>query len=397
MPPYKHKVAIIGCGRMGQKYAYAYSNYPDTKIVAIAESNEERRKIVGEKFGVQKLYPNAHELLEEVIPDIAAIITPTKFYKEAVIACAQAGVKAISIDKPIAAKLSDADEMVELCKSKGIIFAGGNLAKAGVEIQEISKRINEGIYGELKGASIHSFGNGEISGGGCQQILVLELLANSEIEEVICWGTNLEINKKTVVPQHKYEIMLANGFNPTELISVNQANDFTYSTLNQQSDNQIMINGHFKMRNGLQTSVFGTKTPNTGVDVWSENSMISWNWGSTEIYHDFDKKGNRVKVNGNYVPYKWNQFGNLAGSTRSLIKALETGSTPWVTGSDLRHALEVAIASKLSAKSHSTPIKLPLKNRSVTLYPSPYRWYGGDNSGLPQSSEDAKRDLFPKR
>ena len=76
--------------------------------------------------------------------------------------------------------------MVELCKSKRIIFAGGNLAKAGSEIQEVSKRINEGIYGELKGTSIQSFGNGEISGGGCQQILVLELLANSEIEEVIC-------------------------------------------------------------------------------------------------------------------------------------------------------------------------------------------------------------------
>ena len=39
----KHRVAIIGCGRLGQYYAEAYSTYPDTEIVAIAEYNEERR------------------------------------------------------------------------------------------------------------------------------------------------------------------------------------------------------------------------------------------------------------------------------------------------------------------------------------------------------------------
>ena len=394
MPSSPHKVAIIGCGRMGQKYAYAYSAYPDTEIVAIAEYNEKRREIVGEKFGVKKLFPNVNKLLENIVPDVAAIITPTKFYKDAVIACAKAGVKAISTDKPIAAKLSDADQMVEICESKGIILAGGNLAKAGNQIQEVSKRIKDGIYGELKGASIHSFGNGEISGGGCQQILVLELLTDSEIEQVTCWGTNLDIRKKTVIPDTKYEIMVAKGFNPGDLLSRKEADEITNSTLNQKHDSQIMINGSFRMRSGIQTNVFGTKTPNTGVDVWSENSMISWNWGSTQIYQGFDINGNRLHINENFAPYKWNQFNNLAGSTRSLIKALKTGSTPWVTGRNLRQALEVAIASKLSARSGSTPIKLPLTDRSLSLYPSPYRWSGGDNTGLPQSVKDAKRDLF---
>ena len=35
----KHAVAIIGCGRLGQHYATAYSTYPDTEVVAIAERN----------------------------------------------------------------------------------------------------------------------------------------------------------------------------------------------------------------------------------------------------------------------------------------------------------------------------------------------------------------------
>ena len=105
----KHKVAIIGCGRLGQHYATAYSTYPDTEIVAIAEFNEDRRKAVGERFGVKSLYPDAESMLKDIVPDIAAVVTPTKWMKESVIACAKAGVKGVSTDKPIAAKLSDAD------------------------------------------------------------------------------------------------------------------------------------------------------------------------------------------------------------------------------------------------------------------------------------------------
>ena len=43
MSEIKYRVAIVGCGFMGQHYARAYSTYPDTEIVAIAEYNPERR------------------------------------------------------------------------------------------------------------------------------------------------------------------------------------------------------------------------------------------------------------------------------------------------------------------------------------------------------------------
>ena len=61
----RYRVAIIGCGRMGQQYAEAYQAYPDTEIVALAEYNPERRRIVGERFGVRALYPDAAALLRE--------------------------------------------------------------------------------------------------------------------------------------------------------------------------------------------------------------------------------------------------------------------------------------------------------------------------------------------
>ena len=52
-------VAVIGCGRLGQQYAEIYRALPQTDLVAIAEWNPERRKVVGERFGVKALYKDA--------------------------------------------------------------------------------------------------------------------------------------------------------------------------------------------------------------------------------------------------------------------------------------------------------------------------------------------------
>ena len=52
-------------------------------------------------------------------------------------------------------------------------------------------------------------------------------------------------------------------------------------------------------------------------------------------------------------------------------------------------ALEIAIACKLSATQGNKPVQLPLEDRSLALYPSPYRLLGGDSTGNPQTVKDA--------
>ena len=348
----KYRVAIIGCGRMGQNYAQAYTTYPDTEIVAIADANAQRREALGTRFGVAALYPEVETLLQDIVPDIAVVVTPTKYMKATVIACAEAGVKGISTEKPIAARLQDADAMVERCAERGVVFAGGNLQRAMNEVQEAASRLHNGEFGEIQGASVHGFG-GEISGGGCQHISVLRLFTNAEVDEVVAWGTPAE-------------------------------------TLRAKTDEGLIIHGHFHLTNGLECSVFGTPTPYRGVEVWTEDSLIRWDWNPPEIFKGYDRHGNRVRLEPNYRPYPWSEFSYLTGSIRSFLAAVDGNGSPWITGADLRQALEVAIAVKLSASRNSTPIKLPLQDRTHVLYPRPYRWLGGDATGSPQSIEEAK-------
>ena len=336
----KHRVAIIGCGRMGQVYADAYSTYPDTEIVAIAEYDADRRKAVGERYGVSALYPDAEALFTDVVPDVAAVILPVKYIKDAVIAAAEAGVKGVSSDKPLAAVLSDADEMVSACESRGVVFGGGNLQRAMNEVQEAAGWIREGRFGEITGASVHGWG-GQVSGGGCQHVSVMRLFTGAEVEEVTAWGSPVE-------------------------------------ALQSGSDTVLTLTGHFRLTNGIECPAFGTPTPYRGVDVSSEDALIRWDWGPPEIYQGFDSRGRRVRLDTSYAPYEWDQFEYLTGSIRSFLAAVDTGSELWISGHDLRQALEVAIATRESALRGSAPVKLPLEDRSLAIYPSAYRWWGGD-------------------
>ena len=357
----KLTVGIIGCGRMGQYFAEVYRALPDTKLIAIAEWNDERRKVVGERFGVRALYKDVNAMLREVVPDLAAVITPTKFMKEAVISCAEAGVKGVSTDKPIAARLSDADAMVEACQRRNVVFAGGNLQRAMWEVQQTADRLRSGVYGQLKGAVVHRFG-GEISGGGCQHLSVLRLFTGAEVEEVMAWGQPAE-------------------------------------TLQQETDDGLEINGVFRMSTGIECLVFGRETPYRGVDVWTDQALVRWDWAAPEIHQATGRRQARTKVDPNYPPFAWRYIldrpilrptnNYLVSSIRSFVDAVATRSDLFISGHDLRQALEIAIASKLSAKLANLPVQLPLEDRSLALYPRPYRWLGGDATGRSQSADEA--------
>ena len=187
-PKKKLRVAIIGCDRLGQHYTEIFRALPHTELVAIAEWNPQRRKVVGERFNVKALFRDADQLLGKIVPDIVAIVTPSKYMKDAVIACAEAGVKGVQTDRPFAARLSDADEMIDTCKKHRAVLAGGALERANWEVEQAERKLASGELGKRMGAAVHAY-RGEICSGGTAQMLVLQHFAQAEVDEVIAWGS----------------------------------------------------------------------------------------------------------------------------------------------------------------------------------------------------------------
>ena len=208
---------------------------------------------------MKALFRDADALLKEVVPDLAAIITPTKYMTPGVVACAEAGVKGVQTDRPFAAKLSDADRMIETCKRRGTVLAGGALERANWEVEEAGRRLASGELGTRQGAAVHSY-RGEILAGGSARILVLEHFAQARVEELITWGS------------------------PPEALD------------DAATDYGLNINGRFRLTSGLECQVFGSKeeAPHRGVEVWTEDALVRWDRHGeplTQIFQGFDGQG----------------------------------------------------------------------------------------------------------
>lgn len=336
--------AVVGCGWMGVDYVEWLAGRSDADLVGIVDSNPERLKAISERFEVGQTYPDVQSMLASTVPDVVAIVTPTAYFKEVVLACAEAGVKGIMVEKPIGGLLSDVDEMIEACESRGIVFGGGRVQRAIKEMQQVARSIRDGEYGAIIGASVHNWGGGvQISGGGNQHVSVLRLLTGAEITEVVAWAKPQEV-------------------------------------LESDTDVGLTVNGQFTLSSGIQCPVFGMATPlgalDGGVQVWSDNALISADsFALPEVFVGFDESGARVRIDTPWEP-KENQAAALDGSIGSFLAAVNIGSELWVSARDLRAALEVAIAAKRSALLGSVPVKLPLEDRSLSLYPARGRWLG---------------------
>ena len=143
------------------------------------------------------------------------------------------------------------------------------------------------------------------------------------------------------------------------------------------------------LSNGLVCPVFGQQTPSRGVDVWTDDALVRWDWGPPEIFQGRDTQGARTKTDRPYTPLEYPRFSYMGTSVLSFLDVLENGGELYISGHDLRQSLEVAIAAKYSALWGNVPLDLPLADRSLALYPRAYRWLGGDHSGLPQTYTEA--------
>ena len=114
-----------------------------------------------------------------------------------------------------------------------------------------------------------------------------------------------------------------------------------------------------------------------------------------------DRNGALKEIDPKYPAFPWSEvlqkeplgetYDYLVSSIQSYIKAVDVKNEAelFVSGHDLRQALEIVIACKQSAVLGNQPIKLPLMDRPLTLLPSSYRWLGGNQTGNVQSVEEA--------
>ena len=114
------KVVQIGAGGWGMHHVHTYTRIENMELAAICDLNEERLSAAVNQYGMRG-YTDYQEMLTKEKPDIVHAITPPNIPRHIwVEPVADAGAKALVIDKPLALKPLEADQLEQAQKETGL-------------------------------------------------------------------------------------------------------------------------------------------------------------------------------------------------------------------------------------------------------------------------------------
>lgn len=148
--------AVIGVGNMGKHHARNYAELSGVNLVAIADLDPKLGESLAKQFNC-KYYEDYKDLLKNEKIDLATIAVPTKLHKKVALDCIDRGIN-ILMEKPIAATVSEAKEVIAKAKAKGIKFTVGHIERFNPAVLKLKNMIDKGKLGKITSIVIRRMG-----------------------------------------------------------------------------------------------------------------------------------------------------------------------------------------------------------------------------------------------
>ena len=325
-------VALIGCGFIGEVHARSWSKVKGAKLVAAVDIIEGRAKKLAEDYNIPHRLTDYTKVLDMKEVDIVDVCTPTYTHREIAVAAAKSG-KHVLVEKPIALRLRDADEMIQAAKSAGVKFMVAHVLRFWPEYVEAKRIVDSGALGEPRIARAHRqspfpewapWHKDRRLGGGVfvdMSIHDVDFLrwALGEVEEVFARGGTLKTPDST-------------------------SHDYTHAILKFKSGTVAYVDGSWIQPPGFPFTTYleivGTKGM-LAVDNQSPAALRVFRPGAPPAaFTPFDEDGYDREV-------------------RHFYECIVEDKEPAVTGEEARRTLEVVLAG-LKSVDEGKPVKLPL-------------------------------------
>ncbi|MGA3085378.1 MAG: Gfo/Idh/MocA family oxidoreductase [Thermodesulfobacteriota bacterium] len=114
-------VAIVGCGRISDLHELGYRGREDANITAVCDTNKGRANARAKAWGVEKVFYDYNRLLDDRDINLVELLVPHHLHAEMTIAACRAG-KHVSVQKPMATCVGDADRMIEAAQKAGVLL-----------------------------------------------------------------------------------------------------------------------------------------------------------------------------------------------------------------------------------------------------------------------------------
>lgn len=143
------RAGVIGAGTMGSQHAEVYNDLAMTELVAIADTNLERARVVASKMGSHvRCYNSYEKMLKDADIDAVSIAIPDHAHREPVLAALDAG-KHVLVEKPLATTLAHCDEMLKVTRESKKILMVNYTHRWAPPYAKAKELLDEGKMGNL--------------------------------------------------------------------------------------------------------------------------------------------------------------------------------------------------------------------------------------------------------
>jgi predicted dehydrogenase len=113
------RAAIVGCGRISDLHEMGYRGREDACIVAVCDTKRKNARVKAKAWGVDKVYTDYQKLLADPEIDLVELLVPHHLHAEMTVQACEAG-KHVSVQKPMALTVAEADRMIEAAEKAGV-------------------------------------------------------------------------------------------------------------------------------------------------------------------------------------------------------------------------------------------------------------------------------------
>jgi predicted dehydrogenase len=144
-PGKKVRIAVVGAGDFGRNHARVYRELPEAELVGIVDANAERAAQIAKEFSAE-VFPDIESLAGRV--DAASVAVPTIDHARIGCRLLALGIDVL-VEKPIAASLAEADELLCAAKRGARILQVGHLERFNPGIVAVMPVVNHPLYFEV--------------------------------------------------------------------------------------------------------------------------------------------------------------------------------------------------------------------------------------------------------
>ena len=318
------RLAVVGAGKLGGYHANLAAKLPEFDLVGVVDPMEPAREALAEKTG-SEAFADLDAVIDRI--DAAVLATPTRLHKSGATKLLDAG-KSVLVEKPIAATLSEANEIVAAAQRAGRVLQVGHVERFNPAIAAAGSALEDPRFIQTTRTSGYTFRSTDI--GAVLDLMIHDIdfvlsLTGSEVVDVSAIGLSVLGGHEDMATA---QLRFANG-----CVAQLEASRVSYEL---RRDARVFTASRFTsldFATGKATVVAPTEEVVSGrFDGESLSSERKAEMFSGKLFEDVLVKTEHEAPSVNAIEEELKDFAG----------AIAEGRQPKVTGSHARDAVDVA-------------------------------------------------------